>query len=79
VDAKHLDAKQLLSLAELSRRLNLPYRRAVALLQLGALIPDYTANQIALFEPRRIEELSRLVARGEFSQRIKSKQLPSCR
>ena len=80
VDAKQLDpeATFFLSLAELSRRLNLPYRRAVALLQLGALVPDFTAKQVSLFETRRIDDLARLIARGEFSQRIKSKRLPSC-
>jgi hypothetical protein len=53
--------EELLSLSTLSRRLDIPYVRAVELRANGVLIPDFVAKQQFLFRPSRLPELHELI------------------
>jgi hypothetical protein len=49
--------EKLLSLSALSRRLDLPYPRAIELHARGIIVPDYVAAHALLFRPSRLSEL----------------------
>jgi hypothetical protein len=49
--------EQLLSLSALSRRLDLPYPRAIELHARGVIVPDYITSHALLFRPSRLSEL----------------------
>lgn len=48
---------ELLSLSALSRRLDLPYPRAIELHARGVIVPDYVTSTAILFRPSRLPEL----------------------
>ena len=52
---------ELISLQTLSRRLDIPYVRAVELRAKGIINPDFVAKQQFLFRPSRLGELKRLI------------------
>ena len=52
---------QFLSLAALSRRLDLPQARIAALVKSGRIKPDAVAGRTQLFDPLRIESLAEQV------------------
>ena len=53
--------EELISLQTLSRRLDIPYLRALELRTKGIFNPDFVAKQQFLFRPSRIGELKRLI------------------
>jgi len=52
---------QFLSLSAVSRKLDLPYPRALRLLRQHVLVPDSFSGKVALFAEERLPELQRAV------------------
>jgi len=67
-------SKRFLRLAALSRRLDLPYGKALFLLRSGALLPDAVdEKENVLFDESRVSEIRKLIA--ERNSRLSKKPL----
>jgi len=53
--------KELLSLNELSRKLDISYPHALDLFERGVLSPDFVARKIFLYRPERVPQLAELI------------------
>ena len=49
--------ENLLSLSQISRKLDIPYNRAFRLLHEGKITPDFSTPRAKLFRPERLPEL----------------------
>jgi len=53
---------QLMSLAAVARRLDVPYSRALAAQRRGLLIPDAGVDRVSLYDAARLPEIRRILA-----------------
>jgi len=54
---------QLISVAEIARRLNLPNQRLYALVRTGTLLPDATTNRTILFREESIRRVEKALGK----------------
>jgi hypothetical protein len=57
-----MNSKQLLSLAALSRRLDVPYSTAIRMMRKGLIRPDCIAGNVAFFAEARLEDLDKAIS-----------------